>query len=501
MKILSAEQIREADQYTIENEPIASIDLMERAVHEWVMEYVQSPYFDYHKPVVILCGPGNNGGDGLGIARSLKNFHKVAVYLLPSEKYSEDNLINQHRAREKGIEIIPIQKPEDIRVTSDTIIVDALYGSGLSRPLEGLAADVVRFINHLSNKKISVDIPSGMFADDNDHNNIETIVAADLTITFQFPKLSFLMMPTGPLAGELRIADIKLHHEFLRSVQTNHYLLEKKEVAKVYQPRNTWIHKGQAGRALLVGGIGHTSGAAILSATAALRAGVGLLYVACGSRATQALPFARPEAISFDLNEVNINDLISAVEPDAIAIGPGLGTSSAAAELLDQMLEFEIPTVLDADALNLIAQHHWQKRLGKQHLITPHPGEAARLFGNSKQMEFHRTLRAFVQSSGCTVVYKGKYSRIYTPEGNVYFNPTGNAGMATAGSGDVLTGILLALIAGGYSLEKAAKLGVYLHGLSGDIALKSRGSEEAVLASDLCEKLGNAFEELKKDVE
>ncbi|MFN4300158.1 MAG: NAD(P)H-hydrate dehydratase [Thermaurantimonas sp.] len=501
MKILSAEQIREADRYTIENEPIASIDLMERAIHAWVSEYIQSPFFEYKKPITVLCGPGNNGGDGLGIARALKIFHPVSVYVLPSEKYSADNTINQKRALEAGIELFSIQKPEDIKVTGDAVIVDALYGSGLSRPLEGLAAEVVQFINRLPNKKIAVDIPSGMFADDNDNNTLDTIVSADLTITFQLPKLSFLMMPTGPLAGELRIADIGLHPEFLKNVPTNHYLLEKSDAAKLYKPRSAWIHKGQAGRALLIGGIGHTSGAAILSATAALRAGVGLLYVACGTRAAQALPIARPEVISFDLNELNINDLISGIEPHALAIGPGLGASSAAAELLDQILEYDIPTVLDADALNLIAMHRWQKRIGKQHLITPHPGEATRLFGNSKPMEFHRSLISFVQSSGCTVVYKGKYSRTYTPEGNVYFNPTGNAGMATAGSGDVLTGILLALVAGGYSLENAAKLGVYLHGLSGDLALKWRGCEEAVLASDLCEKLGNAFEVLKKEVE
>lgn len=498
MKILSAGQIREADRYTIENEPIASIDLMERAVHAWVAEYMQSPYFDYKKPVIVFCGPGNNGGDGLGIARALQIFHPILVYLLPSEKYSVDNAINQNRAREAGIEIKLLQKPEDITVPDDAIIVDALYGSGLSRPLDGLAAEVVRCINRLPNKKIAVDIPSGMFADDNDNNHIETIVKADLTITFQLPKLAFLMMPTGPLAGDVRIADIGLHSEFLKQVQTTHYLQEREEVACLYKPRNAWIHKGIAGRALLIGGIGHTSGAVILSATAALRAGVGLLYVACGSRAAQALPAARPEAISFDLNELSINDLISSVEPDAIAVGPGLGTSAAAAGLLDQILEFDIPTVIDADAINLIALHHWQKRLGKQHLITPHPGEAVRLFGNSKPMKFHQSLRAFVQSSGCTVVYKGKYSRIYTPEGNVYFNTTGNAGMATAGAGDVLTGILLALLAGGYMPMNAAKLGVYVHGASGDLALQAKGSEEAVLAGDLCDYLGQAFGELKK---
>lgn len=496
MKILSAEQIREADQYTIKNEPIASIDLMERAVNEWVHAYLQSDIYEYQKPVVVLCGPGNNGGDGLGIARILRHDHPVSVYLLTSATYSEDNLINQKRAIEHGLELKIIKNAKDITIPDGAIVIDALFGSGLSRPLNGLPADVVRSIKELPNKKIAVDIPSGMFADDNDANNPDTILPVDMTITFQSPKLAFLMMPTGPLTGELKVVNIGLHPDFMRDVHTKHILLTQSEIAALYSPRHPWIHKGQAGKGLLIGGVGHTTGAVILSSLAALRSGIGLLYVACGSRAVSALPIARPEAIVFDLNDLNINELISTIEPDALAVGPGLGTSQASAELLDQVLEFDIPMVLDADALNLIAMHKWQNRISTHHLLTPHPGEAARLFGSGKVMEFHHRLSDFVQASGCVLVYKGKYSRVYAPDGKVFFNTTGNAGMATAGSGDVLTGILLALLAANYSTDMAARLGVYIHGYAGDLALDAVKAGEAVIASDIPNHIGQAFAQI-----
>ncbi|MFN3950813.1 MAG: NAD(P)H-hydrate dehydratase [Thermaurantimonas sp.] len=498
MKILSAEQIREADQYTILQEPISSENLMERAAHAWAQKYLESDYYEYQKPVAVICGPGNNGGDGLVIARILANFHKVSVYLLCAERYSEDNLLNQKRGRDQGLVINMVEKPEDIIIQADAVIIDALFGTGLSRPLNGLASEVVRYLKCYPNPKIAVDIPSGMFADNNDANDPESILPVDCTITFQFPKLAFLMMPTGPLAGELRIADIGLHPHFIGQLDTPHHLMQKQDVIKLYKPRNPWIHKGQAGKGLLVGGIGRTSGAAILSAEAALRSGIGLLYTACGARALTAIASARPEVIGIDLNREDISEVISAVEPDAMAIGPGLGTTEEAAALLDLILEYDLPVVLDADALNLISIHRWHSRLSANHILTPHPGEASGLFGSKKPMEQHEYIRDFVKKSGCIIVYKGRFTRIYTSDGNVFFNSTGNAGMATAGSGDVLTGVLLALLATGYSQPDAARLGVYIHGLAGDLAFEDQTSPEGVIAGDIISFLGKAFGKVLK---
>lgn len=498
MKILSAEQIREADRFTILNEPVVSSDLMERAAHAWVKEYLESDYFEYQKPLAIICGPGNNGGDGLAIARILSIFHKVSVYLLDAERYSEDNLLNQKRAADQGLEIKKIKQAEDIVIQPDEILIDALFGTGLSRPLTGLAAEVIRYLKRLSNRKIAVDVPSGLFADNNDYNDLESVLPVDMTITFQIPKLAFLMMPAGQLAGALKVADIGLHPSFLEQVDTPYYLTEKTDVTKIYKPRNSWIHKGQAGRGLLIGGIGHTSGAAVLASEASLRSGVGLLYTACGSRAASALTTARPEVISIDLNHTDISEVISATEPDALAIGPGLGTTEEAAALLDLILEYDLPVVLDADALNLISIHRWHSRLSANHILTPHPGEALRLFGSKKPMEQHEYIRDFVKKSGCVIVYKGKFTRIYTSDGNVFFNSTGNAGMATAGAGDVLTGVLLALMAAGYPLAHAARLGVYVHGLAGDLAVAEQISPEGVIASDITSFLGKAFGQISK---
>lgn len=496
MKILSAEQIREADRYTIQNRPIASIDLMEAAASAWVETFLQSLLYSHRKSIIIVCGPGNNGGDGLAIARMLKPLNNVTVYLMPSDNYSPDNLANQQRLRESGIQPLLLHTTDILTLPPDAVLIDALYGSGLNRPLTGLSADIVRKINASGVPVAAVDLPSGMFADSNDLNTLHTIVKASLTITFHLPKLALLMMPTGELAGEIKIVNIGLDSSFIDQQESPHHLQDADSVKVLYRPRSLWMHKGQAGRGLLIGGIGHTAGAVLLASSAALRSGIGLLYTACGLRAAQALPVHRPEAIALDLNETDLPDLVSSLEPDAIAIGPGLGTSQASAELLNEILEYPIPTVLDADALNLIAKHRWLHRLGPNHLITPHPKEALRLFGQAKPFEFHQNLLKFSQSSKTVIAFKGRFTRIYTPEGIVWFNNSGNHGMATAGSGDVLTGVLLALLAAGYPVAQAARLGVWLHGAAGDAALLRLNSPESLIAGDIINHLHQAFHQL-----
>lgn len=497
MKILSAEDIRLWDQYTMQHEPVSSIDLMERAAGkcaEWLEQNIHG-----EKHYTIFCGKGNNGGDGLAIARMLaRENHPVTVYILEfGHKGTEDfqaNLARLHKL--EGVDIRFIQSEENFHpLNSDDVIIDALFGSGLNRKLEGVTAGLVAHLNNSNCEIISIDIPSGMFVDRSSKNN--SIVRAGHTLSFQCLKPAFLVAENEEYTGEIHILDIGLHEGFYQSVTSAYEWINEAAILTIHKPRKRFAHKGKFGHGLLVTGSYGKIGAAVLSARACMRSGIGLLTChvpACGYDIMQA---SAPEVmITTDIN----NSFLTKIEDDltkyeSIGIGPGIGTAPGTKMLLREIFDtYRHPLILDADALNIMAsQKDLMKLVPAGSILTPHPKEFERLFGESTN-DFDRIQLALKKAKklGVIIVLKGHHTLIATPDGKGFFNSTGNAGMATGGSGDVLTGILTGLLAQGYSSVETAILGVYLHGLAGDIAAE-RLSMEAMIAGDIIENLGNAF--------
>jgi hydroxyethylthiazole kinase-like uncharacterized protein yjeF len=501
MEILSAEQIRAWDEYTMQHEPIASIDLMERAAASCYSWLESNNYID--RSFAIYCGKGNNGGDGLALARMLSDADcSVTVHILEFGFLGTDDFqINLARLHQTSVEVRFIQGVDNFHpVAPGDILVDALLGSGLNRRLEGVAAELVDHLNGAGNEIIAVDIPSGLFVSRSSRGN--TVVRATHTLSFQCYKPAFLMPENGESVGSVHILDIGLHPDFLQQVSREAELLDAVIIRAIYKPRPPFAHKGNFGHALLVAGSYGKIGAAVLGARACLRGGVGLLSVhvpACGYPILQT---AIPEAMVFVDADERIH---TAFEGDpsiysAVGVGPGIGTEGRTVEFLRDLLgRNSKPMVLDADALNIIASSAdlWE-RVPPYSILTPHPKEFERLFGPSGD-DYARVEKAREQAKQrqCIIVLKGHYTYIAMPGGKGYFNSTGNPGMAKGGSGDVLTGILTAMLSQGYSPGEAALLGVYLHGLAGDLAAAT-WSQESMLASDLIEHLGSAFQQLFK---
>jgi NAD(P)H-hydrate epimerase len=500
MKILSCEQIRETDLFTINNEPIQSIDLMERAAKQcfnWL-----KVKFDNSRIFKIFTGPGNNGGDGLAIARMLFNEgYQVMVYLLANpEKLSPDALINYNRCLETGNYIHHLETDTDIDdFGKNDIIIDAIFGSGLSRVVEGIAASAIDLINKSNLPVISIDIPSGLFADNNTINNNSCIVRAHYTLTFQIPKLAFLFAENEPFVGELVILDIQLHKKGIEMQESDCFLTEIPDIKRTIKKRPKFAHKGSFGHALLIAGSYGKMGAVTLSSKACLRAGVGLLTSHIPKTGYAIVQSAIPEAMV----SIDSDDEIFTLPPDlfkytAIGIGPGIGTNTQTALALSEIIKLaEVPIVLDADAINIISNNPGLLGIISENtILTPHPGEFDRLVGPSKT-GYDRYLKQieFSKKHKIIVVLKGAYTSISNTNGRSYFNSTGNPGMATAGSGDVLTGIILSLLAQGYKPLDAAIAGVFIHGLAGDISLED-SSQEALIASDIINNLGKAFKKV-----
>lgn len=497
MKILSAEEIRLWDQYTIQHEPIASIDLMERAAAkcvDWIEEngFVEDSFS-------IFCGKGNNGVDGLAIARLLaeKNY-SVKVYVLEfGHKGTDDfqqNLSRLHNYLDG--EIFYIQSEDNFHdLNRNEIVIDALFGSGLNRAVEGVTAKLIDHINNSGCKVISIDIPSGLFVDRSSKEN--TIIKAKHTLSFQCYKPAFLVAENADFIGEVHILDIRLHKDFLNSIHNRFELVDDDIIHSIYKPRNRFAHKGNFGHALLVAGSYGKIGAAVLSTKACLRSGVGLLTCHIPKCGYEILQSSVPEAmVSTDFNSSFNTKLETDLSLyDAIGIGPGIGTASETRALLKELFEtYHYPIVLDADALNIIAsQNELLQLIPAGSILTPHPKEFERLFGESTN-DFDRIQQATQKAKdfNCVIALKGHHTLIASPDGKAFFNSTGNAGMATAGSGDVLTGILTGLLAQGYDSIEAVILGVYLHGLAGDFAAKEL-SLEAMIADDIITNLGTAF--------
>lgn len=499
MKILSAPQIREADQYTIQNEPIASISLMERAAQK-VVEILVNEYQSTQRVKHIFCGTGNNGGDGLAVARLLhQQNHFVKVYLLegnPSKDYS----VNLQRLKDNtSVEIISIHTPEQLADFSSTdIIIDAVFGTGLNKPLEGNIKNIIAHLNQIDATKIAIDIPTGLFADQ--PNKLEDVIfKADRVYTFHAPKLSFLLPENGAFVNTFKVLDIRLSPEFTESTDSNNYYLQKKDIIERYKPRKKFSHKGTYGHALLIAGSLGKMGAAVLAAQSLMRTGVGLLTAHIPHSQLSVMQTSIPEVMcSLDAHHSCWSEL-----PDTygktIGVGPGIGTSIATQAVMRHLLLKESrPIVLDADAINLVSIDQTMLRLiPVNSIITPHPKEFERLVeGWNDDFDRLEIQRQFSIKHKIIVVLKGAHTSISDTQGNVYFNSTGNSGMATAGSGDVLTGIITSLLAQGYSSIDAAIIGVYIHGMAGNLSLEEE-SKESLIASDIIKNLGKAFKTIK----
>jgi len=502
MKIFPVHQIAEIDQYTIQNEPIDSIDLMERAAYTFYQRFIK---LNPHGDVSVLVGPGNNGGDALALARMLLNDgREVFTYLIcPLEKLSADAKINLEHLR--GITNAIIHIEDEVQfdgIRESKCIIDGLFGSGLNRPLSGLIKKLVQYVNGLECLVFSIDMPSGLFGEDNVSNDSDAIIMADFTISFQFPKLAFLLPENEVYVGEWLVEKIGLHQKIIEDTATSFNYTSVAEAKALLKERSTFSHKGDFGHALLLAGNYGKIGAAVLASRACLKSGVGLLTTHVPRLAYSIIQTAVPEAMaSIDRSDLLISEFPDLKPYSAIGVGPGIGLKPNTQSALKELLEVlnDQPIVLDADALNILAMHEdlWDLVPGNA-ILTPHPGEFDRLAGVSHS-GFERLQKAiqFAKDMGITLVLKGAHTAVVSQKGKCYFNSTGNAGMATAGSGDALTGIIVALLAQGYPPLHAAQLGVYVHGLAADLLLVEQ-SEEGIIASDIIAKIGAAFRHLRR---
>ncbi len=496
LKILNRKQTKELDAYTIKHESIASIDLMERACRAFVNWFTGN--FDTAKKVGIVCGTGNNGGDGLGIARMLNEVgYSVKVWIVRgSIAESEDFKHQLHLLRGK-ISIDEILTTSDKGLFTDrNILIDAIFGSGLSRPVEGIYEQAISCMNQSEATRIAVDIPSGLMSD---VHSSGVILEAHHTVTFHLPKLAFVLPENYRFTGEWHIVSIGLSRKFIEQSSSSNFLIERSDIVNIKKLRSKFDHKGNYGHALLIAGSYGKMGAAVLGARAAMRSGLGLLSTHVPRCGYSIMQTSIPESmISIDAHENNFTQAPDLEKYNAIGIGPGLGMEKATVEGFISVLEkYSNPMVIDADGLNILSEHrHLLNLIPERSLLTPHPKEFQRLVGTWRT-DFERLekLKAFAHQTKAILILKGANTSIATPAGDVYFNSTGNPGMATGGSGDVLTGVLTALVAQGYSPLEAAILGVYLHGLAGDLAV-GRKSEESLIASDVIDFLPEAFKAL-----
>lgn len=500
MKVLSAAQTKEADLYTIQNEPVSSVNLMERASRlcsDWLLKN-----FPGQQAFIVVAGNGNNGGDGLCIARHLSEAgRKVEVKIVRANANdSPDFAFNLDRLR-----ALRVVETDEFTATfslrnklnaPEIVLIDALFGSGLNREPSGVHAEAIAMMNNAPFVRIAIDIPSGLYCDDNTNNSGNHVVHANHTLTFQYPKLSFFFAENSIYVGEFTVLDIGIHHSFLADAQTPYHYVTHGSVKHILHPRQKFTHKGTYGHALIVAGSEGKTGAAILCSRAALRTGAGLVSAFAPKVSRDPMQEAVPEAMIITSDEENfIGGRIRTEKFDAIGVGPGIGTADETATSLKGLLnEFAGLMVWDADALNILAENKtWLSFLPRQAILTPHPGEFDRLTQKHKTgWERLQSQVEFAKKFGVVVVLKGAHTSIALPDGAVYFNSTGNPGMATAGSGDVLTGIITSLLAQGHSPTYASIAGVYLHGLAGDIAASVRGIE-SMIAGDIIENLGGAF--------
>lgn len=507
--ILTVEETRQCEQHTICSEPISSLDLMERAGIACADEIYPNLLIDDFSSAFVFCGTGNNGGDGLVIARHLHHQWKgpITVVLCQTEspRHSTEMQTNLERWNEivskcEAVRTISFSQEIAAELDSSSIVIDAIFGIGLSRPATGIYAEAIQLINASNAYVYAIDTPSGLYADRHTpHNNV--VVMADETLTIQYQKLSFLLPEIYPFCGHVTQLNIEMLPP--TDLKWSRELLIERNVQPILKPMNPYGHKGSFGHGLLLAGCSDMPGATILAATAAMRGGIGKLTVHTAGQVANLLPIALPEAIlsrdpnSDYVSEIQWNKLPSSI--NAIAIGPGLGNARATVNVIKDVLDsVHSPIIIDADALNMLAENKtWLAYLPENSILTPHFKEFERLAGpSSNGFERVEKARDFAKRYNIILILKGQHTVISMPDGHQFFNTTGNAGMGTAGSGDTLTGLLLALLAQGYTPAEAALLGVHLHGLAGDIYVRDN-AKQSLIASDLPKHFGKAFEEIR----
>lgn len=497
-KILKTEQIKQLDALAIVYESITSFDLMKRATD--ALYPILEGRLQIGAENIIIAGSGNNGGDALCIAKKLiEDGKKCDIYLVnPKNKLSGDcekalkNLVGKTKVK-------VVTQAEEIEIPNHSNIIDGLFGSGLNRPLEGVYADIVKKINqHDENSKVyAIDLPSGLFGEDNSANNKETIIKADYSYVLSAYKPCCFFAENEDFIGDIEFVKFKIDNRAFEEVETPYYLTEGTDINAKLHVRKKFSHKGTFGHALIVAGQYGMMGAAVLSSKAALRSGCGLVTAHVPRKGCDILQITNPEVIlSLDKDEEHFTGIDSIEKYSAVGVGPGLGQSEeSATALLDLLKKKPKNLVLDADALNILSQHpeYWEF-IPENTIITPHPKEFERLVGRkvSGYDAWQEQIKLSTEKK-IIVVLKGAYSSISFPDGTLHVNTTGNSGMATAGSGDVLTGIITSLLAQKYTPQEAAVLGVYLHGFAADIAVHYGGSEESMIASDIIQHLGESF--------
>jgi len=500
MKILSSQQIRELDQFTIENAPITSMDLMERAASACVDYLLKHDHLITGKTVKVFAGRGNNGGDGLVIARQLvEKGYSVHVYCVRTiNKHTDDFLLNLERLQNQGkATIADIDSSDCIpQLYESDVVIDAILGSGLTRPVEGLIADLIEHINKNAYMTIAVDIPSGLYCDKTSLENDRFIINADITLSFLPVKLALLFQENHPYYGKVEYLDIGLSPQYIHDVAVKNYVISQEMVSTYLVAREKFSHKCHYGHALMVAGNYGMFGAAVLATGAALRSGAGLVTAHTAKTGVEILQITHPEAIvSVDEHDYCFSHIRHPEPYSAIGIGPGLGRAPETANALKMLIQnFHKPIVFDADAINILSENPtWLSFIPKGCIFTPHLKEFERLVGTSSD-DFERNAkqRDFSMRYDAYMVLKGAHTAITAPDGSCYFNITGTPGMATAGSGDVLTGLITGLLAQGHHPKTAAITGVYLHGIAGNLAAQKFG-ETAMIAGDIVRYIGEAF--------
>ncbi len=499
MKIFSAQQMRLADQVTMQSENINSLQLMERAASQ-IFNLLHNRLQGAPIPIHVFCGLGNNGGDGLVISRLLlEHGYHVRTYIVNfSENRSKEFLVNYDRLKEIAKEWpIQLKSEEDFpEIQYQDMVIDAIFGIGLNRPITPWVISLIKHINNARSFTLSVDIPSGLY-DYKAPDDPEGVVFADVTVTFQLPKLIFFLPQTGGYSKDVEVIDIGINRAFLQQTPGIADLIGKNEVGPLYRPRPKYSHKGTFGHSAIIGGSYGKIGSVVLATKAALRAGAGLIttYVPeCGYEIVQTTV---PEAMVISDDDDELAEIELNFEPAAVGIGMGLGTSEKTSKAFGAFLkENKAPLVVDADGINILSKHpEFLETIPEQTILTPHPKELERLLGKWED-DFDKIKKAkeFSKKHNTIILIKGANS-IIVYQDYLYVNNSGNPGMATAGSGDVLTGIITGLLSQGYDPIGATIFGTYLHGSAGDIASQQTGFE-AVIASDIVVNIGQAYLEL-----
>ncbi len=516
MKTVTPSQMREIDRRTIDDLGISSLVLMESAGLALVDE-IESRTDGRRLRVTVVCGPGNNGGDGMVAARHLGDRgHEVVTFLAsPRSAFSGDAKVQLRTLTRLEMDVTVLSSLSSFerafrRAGDSDVIIDALFGTGLTKVVEGQWAQCVRVINSCPGIVISADAPSGL--DTRTGHPLGECVTADVTVTFGLPKTGLVLFPGAHLAGEVVVADIGIPRSVIDTMDLPGELLGPDPVHRVFEDRWPDTHKGSYGHLLLCCGSAGKLGAGILASRGALRAGAGLVTLAVpGSSLHQVdtatpevMVAALPETLEGSLSQQGVNGLKKLIsERDALAIGPGMSTDPEVGALVREVLSWKgFPAVVDADALNVLEGdlEHLRPR-GPETVITPHPGEMARLIGGTSSDVQSDRVGAALECAGrcgCVVVLKGAGTVIAHPDGTFYINTTGNPGMASGGTGDVLTGIIGALLARGCTPMDSALAAVYLHGVAGDLAA-DKYTEHSLIATDITDSLGLALKGLRTE--